>query len=136
MNILALCHGRSLNNPQGTKCMTSLVDIKFATYLDKNASIKPHVLQDFKKPFSPDKRYDIITTVCCDGNIFFNEKRKTIETQPFKNIACALKPNGLFIFPKYDWVDKKCLLEIEKYITLVKKVESKHHAFYLFKSKI
>ena len=135
-SILALCHGRKLDNPPGTKCRTALVNIKNAVYIDKDKKIKPHILQDLKKPFDSKKKYDIITTVCCVSDVFFDDKRKCIEQQTFRNISSALEPNGIFIMPKYYWVKKQYLLDIQNFMMLIKKVKTDHHQFYIFQKKV
>lgn len=133
VKILALCHGKNPDNPPGTKCYTQYININKATLLDKNTLIKPDILQDLKKPFTTKQKYDIITTVCCDTNAFYNDKTKTIEKQTFQNIKLSLKKEGLFIFPKYYWVNTKIIKEIELYFTLEKKFKEGIETFYIFK---
>jgi hypothetical protein len=135
VKILALCHGKKLDNPPGTKCFTSLININHATFIDKDISIKPHILQDLKQPFITKIKYDIITTVCCNTDVFYNDKSKSIEKQTFKNIKLALKENGIFIFPKYNWLNTKILKEIQNYFKLVKKFITNYETFYIFKNE-
>lgn len=130
--ILALCHGKKLDNPPGTECLTSLVNINSATFIDKDKSIKPHILQDLKKPFSTKIKYDIITTVCCDGDVFYNDKTKYIEEQTFINIKHALKNDGIFILPKYNWLNNKIIKEIQIHLKLIRKINSDNEILYVF----
>jgi len=133
IKILALCHGKNLDNPPGGRCLTAFINIDNAILLDKDKLIKPHILQDFKKPFITKTKYDIITTVCCNSDVFYNDKNKTIEKQTFKNIKGALKQNGLFIFPKYIWVTNKIIKQIQENLELVIKINTEEETFYVFK---
>lgn len=133
IKILALCHGKNLDNPPGARCLTAFINIDNAILLDKDKLIKPHILQDFKKPFITKTKYDIITTVCCNSDVFYNDKNKTIEKQTFKNIKAALKQNGLFIFPKYIWVTNKIVKQIQENLELVIKINTEEETFYVFK---
>lgn len=107
VRILALCHGHEPNNPTKTICNTSLVDISKAVFLDKDKRIKPDILCDFKKPFFIRKRLDIITTVCCDTDLFYDLDTKQLEIQTLLNIVSLLKPHGIFIIPQYTWLNRK-----------------------------
>jgi len=88
VKILALCHGNKMPI-ENSKCLTSLINLKF---IDKNKSYKPDIIQDLKKPFKSKIKY---TTVCCDSDVFYNEKLKIIENQTFNNIKFALVKNGI-----------------------------------------
>jgi hypothetical protein len=134
MEILVLCHGKKLNNPTGCSCNTQLITIDNATFLDKNPKIKPHILQDIKKPFKSKKLYDIITTACCDEDVFYDKAKKSIVHQTFVNIKNALKLNGVFIIPRYYWFNKHILSEIKKYFTFIKKVKITNQELYIFKN--
>lgn len=133
VKILALCHGKNLDNPPGTKCLTSLVNINSATFLDRDKLIKPHILQDLKKPFVTKIKYDIITTVCCDGDVFYDDKTKSIVDQTFNNIKNALKNGGVFILPKYNWLNNKVLKEIQIHLKHIRKINSESETFYIFR---
>lgn len=135
VRILALCHGRNLDNPPGTTCYTSLVSIKSATFLDKDKNINPHILQDLNKPFHSKIKYDVITTVCCDSDAFFDDAIKSIKVQAFKNIASALKVSGVFLFPKYYWVNSKHLSSIQRYLTCIDYFKMKNEHYYIFTKK-
>lgn len=124
VKILALCHGKNLDNPPGTKCLTSLVNINSATFLDKDRLIKPHILQDLKKPFVTKIKYDIITTVCCDDDVFSDDKSKSIEKQTFINIKSSLRNDGIFILPKYIWLNNKILKEIQIHLKFIRKINT------------
>lgn len=130
--ILALCHGKINDNLPGSSCETQFIDITNATFLDKNNSCKPHILQDLKKPFSTKIKYNIITTVCCDSDVFYNDRNKSIEPQTFKNIKFALAKNGLFIIPKYYWINNKNLQDIQSYLTFIKKIKTEYETYYFF----
>lgn len=132
MEILVLCHGKQLDNPIGCLCNTSLINIDKATFIDKDPKIKPHILQDLKKPFKLNKKYHIITTACCNGDVFYDEINKTIVKQTFINIKNALLINGVFIIPRYVWFNKHILSEIKKYFTFIKKVKNKDTDIYIY----
>jgi hypothetical protein len=136
MDILVLCHGKKLNNPSGTYCSTQLINIDKATFIDKDSKIKPHILQNLKTKFVLNKKYDIITTACCDGDVFYNSNTDAIVDQTFKNVKLHLKQNGVFIFPKYDWYNKHILLQIEKYFNLTKTIKKKTETLFIFKNNL
>lgn len=134
MQILVLCHGKKHKTQDGTLCFTANINISKATLLDKDKSIHPHILQDWRKPISFSTKYDIITTMCCDSDAFYNKQTNRIIAQSFANVAKALKKNGLFIFPKYYWMTSRILKDIQQHLHLIKTVQNKHDTFYYFTS--
>lgn len=141
MRTLVLCHGKKHGKDM---CFTSIVGTKLShtTLLDKDPKCEPHVLQDLRKPITFRKKFDLITTMCCDTDAFYSMERKKIEDQSFINIANALNPpeksklctklGGVFIMPKYFWMNKRVLDDIGKYLHVVKKFKTKYHTFYVF----
>ena len=71
-----LCHGKKHG---AEMCFTSIVGTKGATLLDKDAQCKPDILHDIRKTISFRKKFDLITTMCCDTDAFFNLETKQIE---------------------------------------------------------
>jgi len=74
MKILVLCHGNKTIRKYAETCNTSVVDISKADLLDMDPKCKPDILHDLRKPLDIRKRYDIITTMCCDTSAFFDGK--------------------------------------------------------------
>lgn len=135
MRILVLCHGRDHKREKYTMCLTSHIKaskVKTSTLLDIDKSCNPDILHDWRKPIKFTKKYDIITTMCCDSSAFYDNKKNAIINQSFKNVADSLDKNGLFIFPKYNWVTPKILSDIQKYLKLEKTVKNKYDTYFYF----
>ena len=128
MNILALCHGHKHKYKKYESCNTDIVDISNAVLLDKDRKCQPDIIQDWLKPIQFKTKFDIITTKCCDGDVFYDYNTKTIQKQSFVNINKALSKKGIFIMPIYNWLNKKILLEMSQHLILQKKFKT----FYVF----
>ena len=74
------------------------------------------ILHDFRKKLVNTKlksKFDIITTMCCDTDMFYDEKQDSIVKQCFINIVNLLSSNGVFVMPQYYWLNKKILNQIK-----------------------
>jgi len=143
--VLLLCHGRNHTTMPCTPsndiscCPTSEIDFKDKTlkltFLDKDPQADPHILHDFRRKLVNTKlksKFDIITTMCCDTDMFYDEKQDTIISQCFINIANLLSSNGVFVMPQYYWLNKKILNQIKEHLQLIKKYKSDYDIFYIF----
>ena len=143
--VLLLCHGRAHTTKPCTPsndiscCPTSEIDFKDKTLkltlLDKDPQAKPHILHDFRKKLVNTKlksQFDIITTMCCDTDMFYDEKQDSIVKQCFINIVKLLSSNGVFVMPQYYWLNKKILNQIKEHLQLIKKYKSDYDIFYIF----
>jgi hypothetical protein len=129
MKHLMLCHGRQHDIESDSLCYTSYRNKK-AIYLDRDSKTKPDILHDWTKPINLKNEYDIITTMCCDGDVFFDDNKKIVK-QTFKNIKNALKPDGIFVIPEYNWLSKEVIKKIP--MKLVTSFSNKRETYYIFK---
>ena len=144
--VLLLCHGRAHTTTPCTSsnniscCPTSEIDFKNKTlnltFLDKDPRAKPHILHDWRKPIGNKfkTKFDIITTMCCDSDMFYNDLLKQIEPNSFINIANSLSDNGIFVMPKYYWMNASVLSQIIKVANL--KLIKKYKTFYIMSKHI
>jgi hypothetical protein len=137
-----LCHGKKHGQEL---CFTSIIDPSHATLLDKDPKCNPHVVHDLRKPITFKKKFDLITTMCCDTDAFYSIETKNIVDQSFINIAAALKRpgkgafcsnlGGVFIMPKYFWLNKRVIDQIGRHLVVVKKFKTEYDTFYVFAAK-
>jgi SAM-dependent methyltransferase len=127
MQHLMLCHGRDHDIKSDSLCYTSFRNKK-AVYLDKDPTAKPDILHDWTKPIKFKNKFDIITTMCCDGNVFYDNNK--VVKQTFKNIKQALKPDGIFVLPKYIWLSQEVIEKIP--MKLITSFKNRHETYYIF----
>jgi len=142
--VLLLCHGRNHTTIPCTPlndiscCPTSQIDFKDKnfkiTLLDKDPQANPHIIHDWRNPINNKlkSKFDIITTMCCNTDMFYDEKHDSIVSQCFINIVNLLTPNGIFVMPQYYWLNKKILNQIKAHLKLIKKYKSNYDIFYIF----
>ena len=139
--VLVLCHGKThvAHRDPEYACFTPLVPkpvVARATLLDVDATCKPTVVHDWRKPFRTRAKYDVVTTACCDSDVFYDASRGAIVDQSFANVDAALGPRGVFILPKYHWLDRHVLDSIKaRHLTYLRSVKTDHEHYYLFGRK-
>lgn len=135
MRTLLLCHGKEYEKKKKEPCFTSIVGSKNAVFLDKDPSCRPHILHDIRRPLKAGK-FDLITTMCCDTDAFYSLENKKLEDQAFVNIASALRPGGLFIMPKYFWMNSRVMKEIGKHLRKTGTFKTDYDTFFVFSKHI
>jgi hypothetical protein len=100
MKLLLLCHGAKHDL---TKCKSNIIPItvksvRVFTLLDLKSNSEPDIIQDWKKilPNKLHEKFDVISTMCCDGDLFIDKKGGFVD-QSFQNIIVSLKRGGFFI---------------------------------------
>ncbi len=129
-NTLLLCHG---HKHKDSNCFTAFVKLKNPILLDKQSICNPDIIHDWKQPITFSKKFDIITTMCCDTDMFFDGLN--IIPQCFINVQNALSSKGIFVMPVYIWTSDIVLKDIRKYLTFHKTVKDKYDTFHIFKKK-
>lgn len=95
-----LCHGTTHSlHPESCVLPLTPKAIRSMTFLDKDPSCKPDILYDWKKtvPERMHGKYDVITSICSDADLFIDHDNMGFVEQSFKNVIACLKPGGYFV---------------------------------------